>query len=554
MSSLLLRSPDPARVLVRDALRTHRLSAAMWVVAGGGFMLVMVLALETEMRDFPGGPVALAQSVGPGAEAMRILRWPADRLDTLGGYLTYHNVLMLNLALAVYGAVQGVRAVRGAEERHVVEELLATGISRTALVRDRALGFAALTLVVVTGLGVATAAGLAMAGASDVPGTVITMGTSGLVAVVGFGLGVVVSQAIASTRAAAGVASMVLVALYVITNLEDEAGPLEVLRWVSPFHYANQSRALVPGEGLDLLATAVLVGMALGLLWVGATAFEQRDYAAPLWVRHPTGEAGTRRRTAVPSVLLGSVWTAALRRGAVGLLAWCAGAAALTGVFASLQPSVMDVWNQIDYIDALVGGGAGLSVEQMYWAFVGEMMAPLIAAYVIVQASGWVGDLAQGRVELMLAGPLSWSRLVVERLVALAVGVLAITVVAVGSLALGATFVGSGADLDALARLTALCVLFGVALGGLAAVLVAWMRRPAAVTILATVVVASYVLTLLVALFDWPTWLNRLSVFWALGHPYLEWPPTSALVVLLVLALGGTLLAARAAERTPKVA
>jgi ABC-2 type transport system permease protein len=527
----------------------------VWAVAGGLFMFAMALALETEMKDFPGGPKALAASIGPTAEAMRILRWPADRLDTVGGYLTYHNVILLNLALAVYGAVQGVRAVRGGEERHVVEELLATGESRTALVRDRALGFVGIVLVIVLGLGVATASGLALVGAPDLYGVVVTVGTSGLVAVVGFAFGLAVSQLLAGSRSAAGLASAVLVGLYVVTNLDGELGPVVgALRWLSPFHYANQSRAMVPGEGLDLVATAVLVGMALGLLWLGAAAFERRDYAAALWSRRRTGEQMGRHDQPLPTALLGSVWTAALRRGAFGLLAWAAGAAVLTGTFAALQPSVMEVWTGLDYLVALVGGGTGVSVQDMYWAFVGEMIAPLIAAFVVVQSCGWVGDLAQGRVEMLLAGPVSWSRLVVERLVALVVGVLTITAVAVVTLVVGGLAVGGSLDPAGLARLTVVSVFFGAALGGLAALAVAWVRRPASVTLLATIVLTSYMLTMLVALFEWPEWLNRLSVFWAFGHPYLEWPPSSALTVLLLVATGGTLLAARVAERTPKVA
>jgi ABC-2 type transport system permease protein len=410
-------------------------------------------------------------------------------------------------------------------------------------------------LVIAGGIGVATAAGLALVGAPDVPGVFVTVATSGLVAVVGFAFGLAVSQLLAGSRSAGGLASAVLVALYVLTNLGTELGPvLGALRWVSPFYYASQSRAMVPGQGLDLGATAVLVGMALGLLWLGAVAFERRDYAAALWARRPAGEPRQASGARVPTALLGSVWTAALRRGALGLLAWAAGGAVISLTFAALQPSVMDVWTGLDYLVALVGGGSGAGVEDMYWAFVGEMLAPLLAAFVIVQASGWVGDLAQGRVEMLLAGPVSWSRLVVERLGALVVGVMAISVVAVGALAVGGLAVGGSLDPVGLARLTAVCGLFGAALGGIAALVVAWVRRPAAVILLATVLVTSYLLTMLVALLDWPEWLNRLSAFWAFGPPYLEWPPSSALVVLVLFAVGGAVVAARVAERTPKVA
>ncbi|MGB8019813.1 MAG: hypothetical protein WCF04_01135, partial [Candidatus Nanopelagicales bacterium] len=134
-----MRSRAP---LIRDTMRAHRVGAVTWIVAGGLTMLGMGAAVATEMADFPGGPQALASSVAAGADAMRLLRWPAERLDTLGGYVTYHNVILFNLFLAIYGLVQGARDIRGAEERGALEEVLATGHSRPAVVRDRAIGFA----------------------------------------------------------------------------------------------------------------------------------------------------------------------------------------------------------------------------------------------------------------------------------------------------------------------------------------------------------------------------------------------------------------------------
>lgn len=71
---------------------------------------------------------------------------------------------------------------------------------------------------------------------------------------------------------------------------------------------------------------------------------------------------------------------------------------------------------------------------------------------------------------------------------------------------------------------------------------------------LAVVVVTSYVMGYVIPLFDLPDWLNRLSVFWAFGQPYLEWPSSARLATMLLLAVPGALLAAMIAKRTPKVA
>lgn len=539
--------------LLTDTLRAHRTGAVVWVVAGGLAMYGMALALATEFRDFPGGPEALAASILPSAEAMRPLRWPAERIDTLGGYLTWHNVMVLNLILAVYGAIQGAGAVRGAEDRRSLDEVLATGTSRGAVIRTRTLGFVLAMVPVSLGLGLATAAGMAGAGEPDLAGSMITMGISGLVAAAGFGLGLLVSQLTTSARAAGGASAVGLTALYVVTNTGEGLGVLSALRFVSPFHWANHSRALVPGHHLDLPATAALVALAATLVVLATLAFTRRDYAAPLWSRRPAAGAGPAV-VRVPTALLRSVWTATLRRGRFGLAAWAAGAAVLTALMASLQPTVMEAWSAFDWLGAITGGGAGISVDVAYWGFAAEIVTPVVAAFVITQTSGWVADLAQGRVETLLAGPVSWTRLVVERLVALVVGVLVVTTVALGALVLVAGAVGGTLDAAGLGRVAGVSGLLGAALGGVAAIAVAGLRRGAAVTALAVVVGASYLVTFLAPMFGWPEWTNRLSVFWAFGHPYVEWPPASGLAVLAVLAVPGAALAAAIAERTAKVA
>lgn len=539
--------------LVGDTLRGLRTSALVWVVAGGLTMYVMAMAIAAEMQDFPGGPQALAASVEPGAEAMRILRWPAERLDTLGGYVTYHNVVFFNLFLVLYGVVQGAKAIRGSEERHVLEEIRATGTSRVRIIRDRTAGFTLAMAAICLALALGVAGALAGGGEPDLGGSLITLGASGLAAMVGYGLGLLAGQLTTSSRTAAGTGALVVTAAYVVTNLGDELGPLAFLQYLSPFTYANYSRALVPGYGFDALATVMLVALAAALVGLATWAFVHRDYAAPLWARPPTTTRATGPQR-VPTALLSSVWSATLRRSRYGLLAWAVGAATLTALMALLQPVVMDVWSAFDFIGALAGGGPGTTTEAVYWSFTGALLSPVVAAYVVVQASGWVADLAEGRVEMLLAGPVSATRLVAGRLVGLLVGVLALTAASLGTLVAAAASVGSSVDTDGLGRLAVVALLFGSALGSVAAVLVAWLRRGVAVTALAVVVGASYVVAYLVPFLDWPEWLNRLSVFWAFAQPYLEWPTAARLTVLLVLTVVGAAAAALIAERSRKVA
>jgi ABC-2 type transport system permease protein len=536
---------------VLDTLRAHRVGAGAWVVFGSVANYFTALSLVHEMNRFPGGPKALATSMQPGVEAMRVLRWPADRLDTLGGYLTYHNLIFFSLFLSVYAGVQGARAVRGAEEGHALEEVLATGRSRVATILDLTLGFTAAMTLIALGLGLGTAAAMTAGDGPHVAGSLVALLVSGLCAMVAYALGLLVSQLVGTSRAAGGLTVLVLALLYVLTNLADEIGAAGVVRYASPFHYANESRALVPGHGFDVAASAVLLAMALVLLGAAAWAFDRRDYAAPLW-------APVRRtpRTGPVQVSHASdrrVWTALVVRGRIGLLAWSVALGALALLWGSLLPTVMDVWDAFETMTNAFIGGTHASPEAQYLAFVSELVAPVAAAYVVTQAAGWVADLEQGRVEAVLSGPVSWTRLVVERACAAVVGVLVISTVAFMGLAAGILGTDARLSLPGVGRVLLGCALLGAAMAGLAVLAVAVLRSGLAVIALSVYLGASYILGLLVSLYGWPEWVNRLSVFGALGHPYLDWPPVSGLLVLLGLAVSGIAGGAALAERTPKV-
>lgn len=543
--------PDRPRhpTLVGDSVRAHRTAASVWAIAGAAFMYLIALSLEHEMARYPGGPKALAESVRGGVEALRPLRWPADRLDSLGGYLWYHNIPLFTLFLSVYAAVQGARAV--CDDGYALEELLATGRSRRAVIRARTLGFLVILTVIALVVGSATAMAMAAGGEPRLSGSFITMAASSLCALVAYALGLLISQLTVSSRAAAGLTVTTLVALYVVTNVAGELGAFGVVRYVSPFHYANNSRALVPGFGIDLPSMVALVVIFGVVLSVGAWAFDRRDYHSPLWRRTP--KVVVVRPAPIQRRMLRRVWTASVFRGRIGLLAWSLGAATYSAMVAALQPTVIKAWSAFESFGPVAGGRKGVAPAAQYMSFAVELVMPIVAAYVITQASGWVADLDQGRTELILAAPVSWTRLVWERALAATVGAAVVTFAALGGLTVAALVVGAPIDGVGLTRAAVGCLLVGAALAGVAALVVALLRTSAAIIGLAVFVAASYLLGVLVALLEWPPWVDRLSVFTAFGHPYLERPSPTGAVVLLAFAFAGSALAAAAAERTPKV-
>ena len=543
----------PELRLITDTLRSRRLGIGIWIAGGSLAMYAIGAGFASEVARFAGGAKAMAASMAPGTEALRLLRWPAERLDTLGGYLTYHNVTLYVLFLSLYAAVAGTHAVRGPESRHALEEILATGWSRFAVIRDRMAGFVVSLALISAGVGAGLGIAMAAGGQPDLGGSLVTAAAAGLCALTGYALGLLISQLIVSTRAASGVAAAVITGLYLLTNVWQELGPAGWVRFISPFYYFNTSRALVPGYGFDLPAAAALVAMTVLLAGAAAWAFQRRDYAVALWSRR-AGASAPRPAGPVQRPVLRTLWSAALFRERYGLLGW-AGAAALSMlVMARLEPSVVDLWNKVELFRNFIGTEAGRPVADQYLSFAGEIVAPIVVAYVITRAAAWVADLRQGRVELILAGPVSWPRLIGERLAALIVGILAITAGAIAGLALGAASAGAPLSGPGLLRLAAITVLLGTALGAVAAVAVAWLPSGLAVTVLAVFAAASYLLTYLVQLFGWPGWVSKLSVFGAFGRPYLELPTAAGFAVLAGLAVGGTLLAVAVARRSPKAA
>jgi ABC-2 type transport system permease protein len=194
-------------------------------------MVAVAAGFASEVGRFAGGAREMAESMRPGVEAMRLLRWPADRLDTLGGYLTYHNVTLFALGLSLYAAVQGAHAVRGAEARGVLAEVLASGRSRDGVLIDRAAGFALTLAFISIGLGAGLAIAMGVGGEPDIGGSFISGFAVGLCAFAGYAVGVLVAQLTPSARSGTGIAALLLTGLYLLTNVADEVGPLGIVRY-----------------------------------------------------------------------------------------------------------------------------------------------------------------------------------------------------------------------------------------------------------------------------------------------------------------------------------
>lgn len=537
-------------MLIADTLRTRRLAIVVWVVAGIVFMVVIGYGYLEEVGTYPGGAPAMGAALEAAAQAMRLLRWPAERLDTFGGYITYHNVTFIALGLGVWGAIQGAALLRGARAEGQLECVLAAGCSRRRTLAGRVAGWATTLVVIAAGIGVGLAAATAIVGVLDLSGSLITMGSVALVALACFGLGLALAQMVGTVRVAASLTAAAITGLYLLTNVWEELGWVGGLRYLSPFYYSNRSRVLVPGHSIDLLAVAALAVMTAAAVGLAVWAFERRDLGATLW------RLDRRRAGAAPSqqeVAARPYWWAESSRHKLGLAAWSLGAATLTGLMAWLEPVVVDMWAEMGFNRFLLPE-SGVSVTDSYISFASQLVAAVIAGYAITQTAGWVAEMREGRVEMFLSHPVSWRRLTLERLAMASASLLAISTAAAAGLSLGAAAVDAPLNLAGLLRTIPITLILGLAILGLGALLVAWMPTATSVILLSALTFASYLLGFVIPLFDLPDWTMSLSLFGAYGQPYLELPDAGGLLLLTGLTLAGGVVAPRLAERHPKVA
>lgn len=529
------------------SLKSHRwgilgISAVVFV-----FMWVIGLGYAHEAASSPGGATSLGAAVEASARAMRIARWPAERLDTVGGYLTYHNLILLPLLVGIYAVVQGTRAIRGVEEDGVLAEWIVGAGTRLAVLRDRVFAFGVAL--------VAVAAALALGGALAVravqeplDGDALVVGIVATLAVAWlYALGLLVSQLVRGAGRAAGVASMVMLALYVVSNTWEDLGALGALRFVSPFYLRQRSDVLIPGHAFDAGATLALAAVTALMVAAAAAAFERRDLGAALW--EPRG----RERTGpAPRVRPVGMLAAALGEQRLALVGWAAVPAVLMGMYASLGPSVLELWETSEFMRALLlRWGEGGFVDR-YIAFSLSILPPVVGAFAAVQAGRWAADGASGKLEMLLASPVPRRRVALDRLAVVAVGALVPIAGGLGGFAVGAVSAGLGFDVAGLARTALDLELFALAVGGAGALLVLFIRS-AVPGLLGGLLALSYLLTIIALLLDWPDWVARASVFEAYGEPYIGVPAAGGLLLLTAIAVIGTAAAAEVMERRSRV-
>lgn len=516
------------------------------IVSAGG--LLNAVGFAQIAGNDPAARAAFAQQMELLARQLTYILPAPAQLDTMAGYLSWR---WFGSAVHVYwfwAVLAGTGAGRGDEERGLVEMWLSNGASRMRLVLARVIGFAAVAAVSIAVMLATTDVGAAI-GQEPLPiGPLALEGVAmWTLTLFVFGFALVVSQLVTTRRSAAGIVGVVVLALFMLNAAARsgiDAGPL---RWLSPFYVFERSTPLLRGGSLDIPATAALAIGAIVLVVIAVLAFIGRDIGGPLL-------RGVRRATRVErrpagDPLLRTPVLAIVDQQRAWILAWAVGLALLAAFLTSLTKTIVDAFGSSDVpVLRAYFERAGIAA---YADFVGVIwfstLLLLISLFVAAQVNGWAADDAEGRLEMILSAPVPRARVVVERVAAVLLA--AAVVVAVSSLAVYLTASSAGISLprDRFVFASAAVLPVAYAFSGIGHALVGWRPR-VAVVVLGAVAVIGYFTQQFAPLFQWPDWVNNLSLYALYGTPMSkdDW---SGMATLIAIGTVGTVVALVAMRR-----
>ena len=457
--------------------------------------------------------------------------------ETLAGYVQWRAFGFFPVIFGFWALIAGSGAIRGDEDRGLLELWLASGTSRARVTAARTGAFviaAAASILIVlllTGLG-ATIVGSPL----PIEGLLADGASLLAVTVACFALALLIAQFVDSRRVAAGVSAIVLLALFLLNSLGRTLEAPARFRGVSPFYYVDRTNGLSPGGQIDWASTLGVSAAALALVALAGVAFTRRDLGAGL-VRP---RRAVRPRVIEPSrnPFLRAPVLATIYEQRVGLTAWMVSTALLALFMTSLAKSVADLVNHIPIFRAYVSGQGDLNraVISVFWF---AMMPLVLGAFAITQVSRWTTDDTEGRLEMVLSEPVSRRRVALERAGALLVATTFIAVVGSAVTLWAADAQGISLGVESIALATALLLPFGLAFGSLGAALAGWIPR-ATVLLLSGYAVVSYFLTQFVPLFRWPQWVANVSIFYLYGTPLttgVYWTGFWVLMAIIAIAM-----------------
>jgi len=508
--------------LVRLALRQARVRIPLWVVGIVG-VLYLSAASMPGLYHSQAQIDAYAQVVGQSPAAVATAG-PVLGLHTLQGIVMYETYLTVIAAVSIMAVLMVSRHTRAEEESGRTELVRATEVGRHA---------AAASALIVTG---ATCVLVGLGMALTLPATPLSTDSSAVYGAAMAALGLVMAaltlcfaQLFVHSRSVTGAGLAAFLLFYVVRAVGDVRNDwtvwLSPIGWVQATHIPTENRPwplLVP-----LAVTAVLLGVAVMLA-------DRRDFGGGLM---PTW-AGPDRAARSLSGPLGLAWR--MQRGP--LLAWAVALMACGAMVGTLGTSMQGMIKDNPDLAAYLAVVEGGSIIDAYQATFVLIMTLVVGGFAVWSAGRVVPEEGDGRLELMLAGPLARTRSLFADLL-VTVGCVTVLLL-VSGVSAGMTYAVVADDLDQgirvsfapLVYLPAILVLVGV-------VVLTYGWAPQWTWVGWLVLAFESVIGWLGGLLKPPAWVVGLSVFdRAPRYPLepLTWGPLLALLAAaLVLVAAG---------------
>lgn len=523
-------------------LRDSRL--AFLIVAGLlGALLLSGGAAFGEAYATPESRAALAAlvaSLPPVLAGIYGTPFPVN-IETLGGSLAWKTAASLGLIASIW-SILALSSTLAAEARRGSLELVAVtplGLRRIAL-EKLAAHLTVLAGVVVV---VALSAWLAGAAFATLPGDAISPESAigyalwvGLVAIasgsVAFALAPVVGRS-----SAAGIAGAIMLGGYLLNGYQAAIPAFGALANLTWFGWTVDHQPLA-GQ-FDWISLVPVAVVATVLLAVGVEAFSRRDLGATSRIPWPgfpeatLGLGGPGSRSFGERLPMAVAWGIGI--GAYGLVIGAA-ARALGDSLVNLSPDTLEIMKALfPTIDLSTAGG----FLQLAFVVFGFILAGFAAATLV---AGWASDETSGRLDMILAAPVSRARWGLAG----GLGVYAAIAVLTGIIALGigiGAAIGGGDIVTPVAG-TVVLGLYALGLAGVGLAVGGALRPSIAGETIAAIVILTFVIDLVAPPLHLPAWVSQLALTSHLGQPMVGiWDP-AGMIACVVLAVGGLAIAA----------
>jgi ABC-2 type transport system permease protein len=528
-----------AACVLGKTLRDSRI-AMLAVLALLGLMIVAGGQVMSSTYGSPEARAGLARMTASIPASLRGFYGDPIRVDTTGGFINWHYGSYFVLVGALWSILALSATVAAEARRGSLDLALTSGLSRRRVAWAKVAGHAIALALVASALGViawATGTLFALDARDAIPpdaaaGFAVGMFVRVLVAgSLAFALAPVLGRA-----AAAGTAGAVLVAGYVLYGYRTVVPAFDSLAGLTPWAWSAGHAPLA--GAVDWPGIGATAAVAVLLLVVGAEAFARRDVGVTLAIPLPplpdglAGIGGPVRRC-FGDLLGGAVWWgiglgvygATMAVASQSLLDLLHDAPAVAAIFRSVVPG----------LDITTAGG----FLQLAFVDLGLVLVGFAAATVV--AGSW-SDEPSGRLEVLLATPMSRARWSLAAAVAGWLAIWLLTAMLAIATALGVAFVAQDAAAPALGMVV--LALYGCALVGVGVAVGGLGRSDFAVPVVTTVVIGTFLLDTLAPILRLPDWVAQLALTTHLGEPMVgRWDATGVLACL-VIAVGGLALGA----------